>query len=95
MDEYINANSFKSALSILGNKMSENGKAVIDQVLELLNDYEKEDMAPVVHGEWILQQDEHFPDAFYMCSVCLYIHDAYLQRPGLFCPCCGAKMDLR
>lgn len=105
MDEYINANSFKSSLSILGNKMSENGKAVIDQVLELLNDYEKEDVATVVHGKWVEKEvidntDEDFVWKIEQwqsarCSVCGKYHTTpymYYFDDYNYCPHCGAKM---
>lgn len=69
MDKYVNARSFASALSILGDKMSENGKVVIDQVIELLNDFEAADVKPVVYGEWVPIYDEHL-GTLYKCSSC-------------------------
>ncbi len=55
-----------------------------------------EDVAPVVHGEWIHSE---IIGELYNCSVCggscwYYDVDGYLGR-SKYCPNCGAKMDLQ
>lgn len=45
------------------------------------------DYAPVVHGEWI-RQDETYTR--FQCSSCKSENHG---RRWLFCPICGAKMD--
>ena len=51
----------------------------------------KEDVAPVVHGEWILK---HIGAGHYWeCSVCHKNPSIYVTPDAKFCPNCGAKMD--
>ena len=53
-----------------------------------------EDVAPVVHGEWM----RYSRTLWHYCSVCL--EDALMSKSmgtevlSSFCPSCGAKMDL-
>jgi len=57
------------------------------------------DVAPVVHGRWIEQEDPML-DVYYTCSVCK--EDFYIETTGYtekdmflytYCPNCGARMD--
>lgn len=57
------------------------------------------DVAPVVHGRWIEQEDPML-DVYYTCSVCK--EDFYIKTTGYpekdmflytYCPNCGARMD--
>ena len=57
------------------------------------------DVAPVVHGRWIEQEDPML-DVYYTCSACK--EDFYIETTGYtekdlflytYCPNCGAKMD--
>lgn len=57
------------------------------------------DVAPVVHGRWIEQEDQML-DVYYTCSACK--EDFYIETTGYtekdlflytYCPNCGAKMD--
>lgn len=57
------------------------------------------DVAPVVHGRWIEQEDP-CGDPYYTCSACK--DDFYIEMTGAvekdlflysYCPSCGAKMD--
>lgn len=52
------------------------------------------DVAPVVHGKWIVVQT--FEDCVYAkCSNCDVTQIFYHNKPlTKFCPDCGAKMDL-
>ena len=49
------------------------------------------DVAPVVHGDWILR---HIGAGHYWeCSVCHTNPCIYVTEHTKFCPNCGAKMD--
>ena len=58
------------------------------------------DAAPVVHGRWELHGNDDDCGSSYSCTNCgsgydedcFYDHGQYV--PYLFCPNCGAKMDL-
>ncbi len=53
------------------------------------------ELAPVVHGKWVVVHDEVFADS-YFCSVCRDepIVDLYAEYClSNYCPNCGAKMD--
>ncbi len=92
MDKYVDVGTFMTGLSILGDKMSENGKVVIDQVIEMLNDFEAADVKPVVYGEWVPIYDEHL-GTLYKCSACSFIRDPYILKEETYCACCGAYMN--
>lgn len=60
---------------------------------ELLDEIEAADVAPVVHGRWI--ENENFDDGFWVCSSCGFVSEATAaHKLYKFCPNCGAKMDL-
>nr|DAF04298.1 MAG TPA: TFIIB zinc-binding [Caudoviricetes sp.] len=72
-----------------------------DHIEELANDFivipkdtPTADVAPVVHGRWILERDPAGKPVCYHCSACdsdgshTSIRIAYK-----YCPNCGAKMD--
>ena len=54
------------------------------------------DVAPVVHGHWIEQEDGNL-DTYYTCSSCKEDFDLIAGTPCEnlynYCPNCGAKMD--
>ena len=54
------------------------------------------DVAPVVHGHWIEQEDGNL-DTYYTCSSCKEDFDLIAGTPCEnlynYCPSCGAKMD--
>lgn len=71
----------------------------IESVLEYVGNLPAADVAPVVHGRWIEQEDPML-DVYYTCSVCK--EDFYIETTGYtekdmflytYCPNCGAKMD--
>jgi hypothetical protein len=69
-------------------------RAGISMALEVLDDVPAADVAPVVHGEWIVNPKREYD---YICSVCggdapedRWRNNAILTP---FCPHCGAKMD--
>lgn len=47
------------------------------------------DVVPVVHGKW----DDSLDGITPYCSVCGCTHKCLIRTP-LYCPNCGAKMDL-
>ena len=71
----------------------------IESVLEYVENLPAADVAPVVHGRWIEQEDPML-DVYYTCSVCK--EDFYIETTGYtekdmflytYCPNCGARMD--
>lgn len=57
--------------------------------LENLKRIKSADVAPVVHGEWILDAKNHCH-----CSRCLYGRNIETQIGWNYCHACGAKMIL-
>lgn len=56
-----------------------------------IDDMPEEDVAPVAHGEWIMNSD--YPDAL-ICSNCDSKYDVIWMYCGSnYCPHCGAKME--
>ena len=49
------------------------------------------DVAPVVHGEWLLKHEGY--GHYWLCSVCNTNPCIYVTENTKFCPNCGAKMD--
>lgn len=49
------------------------------------------DVAPVVHGEWLLRHEGH--GHYWECSVCRKNPCIYVTKDTSYCPNCGAKMD--
>lgn len=50
------------------------------------------DVAPVVHGEWLLRHEGY--GHYWECSVCHTNPCIYVTEHTKFCPNCGAKMDM-
>lgn len=69
----------------------------IGDVRKALRLAQVEDVAPVVHAQWI-EQENIYEASQYICSNCKSeVVDEYETiRNGeiKYCPCCGAKMDL-
>lgn len=47
------------------------------------------DVAPVVHGDWVVKYDSKKK---VWCSVCDHVRDIYAQIGWHYCPNCGAHM---
>lgn len=63
----------------------------VSEAMAVLEDVSAADVAPVVHGEWILK---HIGAGhFWECSVCHTNPCIYVTENTKFCPNCGAKMD--
>ena len=54
---------------------------------EIARMVKSEDVAPVVHGEWLCAETDD--EQFFLCSVC---NDKEYWESN-YCPECGAKMD--
>ena len=86
----IDANALREELTtlnvILGGKLIFHPEAR-KSVLEAIEMRETLDYAPVVHGEWIRQDDTYTK---FQCGEC---KSKNFDRRWVFCPLCGAKMD--
>ena len=87
MDEYIDR---EAALM----KLMQDGCSAKN--LQSISDMPAADVAPVVHGHWIEQEDGNL-DTYYTCSSCKEDFDLIAGTPCEnlynYCPSCGAKMD--
>ena len=63
----------------------------IESVLEYVENLPAADVAPVVHGEWLLRHEGC--GHYWECSVCHENPCIYVTKHTKFCPNCGAKMD--
>lgn len=63
----------------------------IESVLEYVENLPAADVAPVVHGEWLLRHEGC--GHYWECSVCHENPCIYVTEHTKFCPNCGAKMD--
>ena len=64
----------------------------LDAVMAVIDTAPIIDAAPVVHGEWLFGEDVDI-----QCSICgadAMTEGDYRQVEYIFCPNCGAKMDL-
>ena len=69
----------------------------VDDMLDEVDCFQSAaDIAPVVHGHWIEQEDGNL-DTYYTCSSCKEDFDLIAGTPCEnlynYCPSCGAKMD--
>lgn len=61
--------------------------------MQVLDELEPADVAPVVHAYWIPQKENHeFKEALMNCSACGYPVSRLTGNTN-FCPNCGAIMD--
>ena len=102
MADYIERETVLNALSVFNDRIHGNEHFLngIETAKEIVDKTLSADVAPVVHGKWInICGDSESPR---QCSECLQDFDyidgiCYLvsgQRLPLYCPNCGAKMDL-
>lgn len=62
-----------------------------EHVIEILDDIPAADVAPVVHGEWLLRHEGY--GHYWECSSCHKNPCIYVTKDTRYCPNCGAKMD--
>ena len=60
--------------------------------IQEINNIPAADVAPVVHGRWLLRHEGH--GHYWECSVCHENPCIYVTKNTKFCSNCGAKMDL-
>ena len=94
MAEYIEREALETSLNHrLNFLMDENSEydhytSGFDEAVTIVEDFPSADVAPVVHGRWVLFHSEAAGDIQY-CSACEIGFDAKMA----YCPHCGAKMD--
>lgn len=97
MDEYIKR---EDALAICEEEYREQlrilnyaGDSVAWNIGHAIKELPAADVAPVVHGRWIVRKAPHAMGGISAkCSVCSKSVQ-YLGNPLNYCPNCGAKMD--
>lgn len=65
------------------------------EVEEIIKSVPKSDVAPVVHGEWVKDEEEskgHI-ESIYICSACHNFSAWGETEKYNYCPNCGARMD--
>ena len=67
------------------NEIKDDPNCDICATMQWVNDAPTADVAPVVHGHYVFDDDGDSS-----CSVC---HEKYLDHTQNHCPNCGAKMD--
>ena len=88
MDEY--ASLRKIEFELCGGNLPEKYKAFVRRVLNDRNLIPAADVAPVVHGEWVLFRSSVTGElSLYFCASCR----AASTEKSNYCPECGAKMD--
>ena len=84
MADYIEREALKN--QIAKNKLMAREPAA-KRILAMIDDMPAADVAPVVHGHWIICSDGYYP----YCSVCKC--EPKGREMTKFCGECGAKMD--
>ena len=71
--------------------------AITMKGIAIINQFPAADVAPVVHGEWILvgtNEHDYETSVEEKCSLCgRYVYRYDTEPQDNFCPNCGAKMD--
>lgn len=70
-------------------------KCGVDYVMDVINETEVEDVAPVRHAYWIESKTFEDHRIMLMCSHCTSVYDIDKPKKIMYryCPHCGAKMD--
>ena len=92
MSDYISRENAKDALQ---EKVFHNLTDEFYGAMQVLDELEPADVAPVVHGHWEYIDDTYcgFEDTDVRCSVCKTTTNIKRFRKTKWCPDCGAKMD--
>ena len=99
MSDLINRQNAIDVLEILANKMSDEGKTVMSQVIAVLRDLSAEPERK--HGEWLPHPHEREWD---VCSVCgigckrreyemQFGQEKFSEYSYQYCPNCGARLE--
>ena len=93
MAEYIERGRLKEAISADCQHLFSFDTSFYDMVMIDIDEVPAEDVAPVVHGRWILRKE---PDGrlCFGCSNCGKSENKHAAIKGKYCWSCGAKMDL-
>lgn len=67
------------------------GCELIEDVMREINAQATADVAPVVHGEWLLRHEGY--GHYWECSSCHKNPCIYVTKDTRYCPNCGAKME--
>ena len=88
MSEYIERKALKDALY--------EADAITMKGVAIINQFPAADVAPVVHGEWILvgtNEHDYETSVEEKCSLCgRYVYRYDTQPQDNYCPNCGADM---
>ena len=71
--------------------------AITMKGVAIINQFPAADVAPVVHGEWVLvgtNEHDYETSVEEKCSLCgRYVYRYDTEPQDNYCPNCGAKMD--
>lgn len=93
MAEYIER---EALLKELAKDVAVDGNQRAAQILECIINAPAADVAPVVHGRWIIKHDGPYGRRRCYCSACREhsgIGGIASNQKKPFCPNCGARMD--
>ena len=90
MSEYIEREALKEMFS-------SNNKPLETAICSVIDAAPAADVAPVVHGEWVLvgtNEHDYETSVEEKCSLCgRYVYRYDTEPQDNYCPNCGAKMD--
>lgn len=96
MAEYIERKAALAEMEELFHKTDPNGEEQVGflKFHRIVRTLPAADVAPVAHGEWVLERDPNGKPYCFHCSVC----DGDFHHIGItvkydYCPNCGAKID--
>ena len=101
MSEYIEREAAKGLLQKRSEELIQAGNPIpggaVSGASLLLSLIPAADVAPVVHGEWVLvgtNEHDYETSVEEKCSLCgRYVYRYDTEPQDNFCPNCGAKMD--
>ena len=89
MSEYIEREALRDALY--------EADAITMKGIAIINQFPAADVAPVVHGRWVLvgtNEHDYETSVEEKCSLCgRYVYRYDTEPQDNYCPNCGAKMD--
>lgn len=82
--EYVERTGLLASLALADHPWSD-----FEDAYEIVQNAPVEDVAPVVHGEWIASYDGFHDSVTIICSLCGHTGARHFH----YCVHCGAKMD--